>query len=67
LNNVFNVIIIDNASTQLCSDAQAVALRCQGALIVSKKDSTEVVHVENLRDQLSLASIGIVGAVLNDF
>jgi len=67
LSEVFDVIIVDNASTQLCSDAQAVALRSQGALIVSKKDATEVVHVENLRDQLSLASVRIVGAVLNDF
>lgn len=67
LSEVFDVIIIDNASTQLCSDAQAVALRSQGALIVSKKNATEAVHVENLRDQLNLASVRIVGAVLNDF
>lgn len=67
LGDAFDVIIIDNASTQLCSDAQAVALRCQGALMVSKKDVTEVVHVENLRDQLNLASVRIVGSVLNDF
>lgn len=67
LSDAFDVIIIDNASTDSCSDAQAVALRAQGALIVSKKDSTEVVHIENLRDQLNLASVNIVGSVLNEF
>lgn len=67
LSEAFDVIIIDNASTELCSDAQATALRSQGALIVSKKDVTETVHVENLRDQLNLASVQIVGAVLNEF
>lgn len=67
LNEAFDVIIIDNASTESCSDAQAVALRCQGALVVSKKDATDVVHIENLRDQLSLASVHIVGTVLNEF
>lgn len=67
LSEAFDVIIIDNASTEQCSDAQAVALRSQGALIVSKKDETEVVHIENLRDQLNLASVRIVGTVFNDF
>lgn len=66
-SEVFDVIIIDNASTETSSDAQAVALRSQGALIVSKKDSTDVVHIENLRDQLNLASVRIVGTVLNEF
>lgn len=67
LSEAFDVIIVDTSSTQVCSDAQAVALRCQGALLVSKKDVTDVVHIENLRDQLSLASVRIVGSVLNEF
>ncbi len=67
LSESFDVIIVDTSSTQFCSDAQPVALRCQGALLVSKKDVTEVVHIENLRDQLNLASVRIVGAVLNEF
>jgi protein-tyrosine kinase len=67
LSDAFDVIIIDNASAETSSDAQAVALRSQGALIVSKKDVTEVVHIENLRDQLNLASVRIVGSVLNEF
>jgi protein-tyrosine kinase len=67
LSESFDVIIVDTSSTQFCSDAQPVALRCQGALLVSKKDVTEVVHIENLRDQLNFASVRIVGAVLNEF
>lgn len=62
-----DVIIVDTASSMLYSDAQAVALRCQGALLVTRKDQTELKQVENLRDQLNMAAVRIVGAVLNVF
>lgn len=67
LSNVFDVVIVDTAPADHSADAQITALRCGGALLVSKKGETGANDIVNVRDQLNMASVHIVGSVLNEF
>ena len=63
----YDVIIVDTAPAVASSDAQTVAARCDGALLVSRLNKTRRSELENLRDQLIVTGVNIMGAVLNDF
>jgi len=63
----YDVIIVDTAPAVASSDAQTVAACCNGALLVSRLNKTRTSDLENVRDQLIVTDINIVGAVLNDF
>ncbi|HSH54724.1 MAG TPA: chain length determinant protein tyrosine kinase EpsG [Methylotenera sp.] len=63
----YDVIIVDTAPAVANSDAQTVAARCGGALLVSRLNKTRTSELENVRDQLVVTGVNIVGAVLNDF
>ncbi|HSI38078.1 MAG TPA: chain length determinant protein tyrosine kinase EpsG [Methylotenera sp.] len=63
----YDVIIVDTAPAVANSDAQTVAARCDGALLVSRLNKTRTSELENVRDQLVVTGVNIVGAVLNDF
>lgn len=63
----YDIVIVDTAPAGLTSDAQTVAGRCGGALLVSKLNQTRVNELENVRDQLTVTGVHIVGAVVNDY
>ena len=63
----FDVVIVDTAPGVDTSDAQTVAGRCGGALLVSKLNKTRISDLANIRDQLRVTGVQIVGAVVNDF
>lgn len=63
----YDVVIVDNAPAAETSDAQAVAARCGGALLVSRFHQTRLAELTNIRDQLTISGVQIVGAVVNDF
>lgn len=63
----YDVIIVDTAAAVASSDAQTVAVRCDGALLVSRLNKTRRSELENVRDQLVVTGVNIMGAVLNDF
>ena len=63
----YEVIIVDTAPAVASSDAQTVAERCDGALLVSRLNKTRRSELENVRDQLIVTGVNIMGAVLNDF
>ena len=63
----YDVVIVDTAPAADTSDAQAVAGRCGGALLVSRLNQTRISELENIRDQLNVSGVRIVGAVVNDF
>ena len=63
----YDVVIVDTSPAIDTSDAQTVASRCQGALLTSRLNETRITDLTNIRDQLTLAGVQIVGAVVNDF
>lgn len=63
----YDIVIVDTAPAGDTSDAQTVAGRCGGALLVSKLNQTRVAELENVRDQLTVTGVQIVGAVVNDY
>jgi len=63
----YDVVIVDTAPAAETSDAQAVAGRCGGALLVSRLNETRLSDLKNIRDQLIVTGVQIVGAVVNDF
>jgi len=63
----YDVVIVDTAPAADTSDAQAVAGRCRGALLVSRLNETRLSELKNIRDQLTVSGVQIVGAVVNDF
>jgi protein-tyrosine kinase len=63
----YDIVIVDTAPAGHTSDAQTVAGRCGGALLVSKLNQTRVSELENVRDQLTVTGVQIVGAVVNDY
>lgn len=63
----YDVVIVDTSPAIETSDAQTVASCCEGALIASRLNETRVEDLINIRDQLTLANVAIVGAVINDF
>jgi protein-tyrosine kinase len=63
----YDIVIVDTAPAGDTSDAQTVAGRCGGALLVSKLNQTRVNELENVRDQLTVTGVHIVGAVVNDY
>lgn len=63
----YDVVIVDTAPASITSDAQSIAGRCSGALLVSRLNQTRLADLKNIRDQLVSAGVQIVGAVVNDF
>ncbi len=63
----YDVVIVDTAPANETSDSQAVAGRCGGALLASRLNQTRLSELKNIRDQLTLSGVEIVGAVINDF
>lgn len=65
--NNYDVVIVDAPPACETSDSQAIAWRCGGALLVSRLNQTRVVDLKNIKDQLTINGVHIVGAVINDF
>ena len=63
----FDVIILDSPPSENCADAQTIAVRAEGALIVARKNTTRMWQVRGVSDSVAPASVTVVGTVLNDF
>lgn len=67
LTNEFDVILIDTPSAQQASDAQVIAQRAKGALIVGRKDHTKSSEIAQLAAILSSSSVAVLGTTLNEY
>ena len=63
----YDVIIIDTPPAAHNADAQTIAARCGGALLVSHLNNTRINELTRVRDQMTGSGVRIVGAVVNDF
>jgi capsular exopolysaccharide synthesis family protein len=65
LDKDYDIIILDTPAAEGSADAQTIASRDCGALIVARKDYTPVSAVKALFERLAGASSALVGAVIN--
>jgi chain length determinant protein tyrosine kinase EpsG len=60
----YDVVIVDTPPAILSADAQIVAARCRGALLVSRLDETPLPHVANVAEQLVMCDAQVVAAIV---
>lgn len=63
----YDAIIIDTPAAQPYADAQTLALRSSGALLVMRKNYTQLKAASQTALAMADASITVVGTVLNEF
>jgi len=63
----FDVILIDSPPAIQYADAQAIAARAGGALIVTRKDASRLSQTRAISESLAQSGASVVGAVLNAF
>jgi Mrp family chromosome partitioning ATPase len=61
------VILIDTPSAQQAADAQVIAQRARGVLIVGRKDSTKSTELGQLASILAGSGATVLGTTLNEY
>lgn len=67
LSRQFDAILIDTPSAQQAADAQVIAQRARGAVIVGRKDHTKSSEIGQLASILSSSGVTLLGTTLNDY
>lgn len=67
LSGQLDVILLDTPAASESADAQTIAVRAGGALIVARKDAARTWRVQGISESVAQARATIVGAVLNSF
>ena len=67
LEKIYEVILIDTSPLELGSDVLAVASKVRAAVIVSRKDVTGTVELQQLSQQLNTTGAKVIGSILQDF
>lgn len=63
----FDVVLVDTPAGGLYADAQTVARRADGALVVVRQNVTRVVDTRRMIDVLSRGGATIIGTAVNEF
>jgi len=67
LSSQFDVILIDTPSAQQAADAQVIAQKARGVLVVGRKDRTKAPEIAQLAGILSGSGATVLGTTLNDY
>lgn len=67
LASQYDVVIVDTPAAMLGSDYQLVANRAKGALVVARKNHTQMGVCRSLADETRAAGAAVVGSVLNEY
>jgi protein-tyrosine kinase len=67
LSHSYDVILIDTPASLQGSDAQLLAAKATGALLLGKQNSTRLAQLESLKEQLENTGTILVGSIINDF
>ncbi|MES2126797.1 MAG: chain length determinant protein tyrosine kinase EpsG [Pseudomonadota bacterium] len=67
LGGGFDVVLYDVSAFTVGADAQAIAARAGGVLLVAHRNHTMLADIEDITAQLSQSGAEVVGAVLVDF
>jgi protein-tyrosine kinase len=62
----FDVILVDTPAASESADAQAIALRTQGAVLVARSGKTPTDQLAELDDSLQHAGVTLMGLVFNE-
>jgi protein-tyrosine kinase len=62
----YSAIFVDTPPVSIGGDAITMALRCSGALLVTRRDRTRVADVAALSERLKSMTVEVVGAVINE-
>lgn len=63
----YDVVLIDTPAAVTSSDAQAIAARAGGALVVAREDRTRIEAISRLSASIQSSHAEVVGCVLNRF
>jgi chain length determinant protein tyrosine kinase EpsG len=61
----FDVVLIDTCAVSVAADAQVVAAKAKGALILTRVHKTRVSQVRTLCEELASTGVSLVGSVVN--
>lgn len=67
LQREFQVVLLDTPAAQLCADAQTIAFRAGGAVVLARKDVTNLDAAHRLVRELKQTGASIAGTVVNSF
>lgn len=67
LSSQFDVILIDTPSAQQAADAQVIAQRARGVLVVGRKDHTKSSEIAQLASIFSSSGATLLGTTLNEY
>jgi chain length determinant protein tyrosine kinase EpsG len=67
LQREFQVVLLDTPAAELCADAQTVAFRAGGALVLGRRDYTNLRATSHLVRALGETGASIAGTVMNVF
>lgn len=62
----YDVVIVDTPAANLGNDAQSIAHRARGALIIVRKNETRLDVIQRMTDDFRSAGTEVVGALLNN-
>jgi protein-tyrosine kinase len=63
----FDHVIVDTPAAILGSDANVIAARCGGALVVARKDASQVYALQELVSAMAASAAIVVGVIVNEF
>ena len=63
----FDHVIVDTPAASLGSDANVIAARCGGALVVARKDASQVGALQDLVAAMSASAATVVGVIVNEY
>lgn len=66
LENSYDVVLIDTASSQNVSDIQSVAAQTGGVLIAVRRDKSKLAALAELKEKITVTGAQVVGAVVLD-
>lgn len=65
LKNKYDTIILDSAPIRVVTDAQILATKVDGTILVVKRDSTKIDAVKDSKNLLNKVGANIIGSILN--
>ena len=63
----YDVILVDTPAAQESADAQTIAHRSKGAVLIARRDHTPIEQLSELDASLQQAGVSVMGLVFNDY
>lgn len=67
LASEYDIILLDTPAGSQGSDAQVLAAKAGGAVLLARQHKTRLLKLEVMRNLLENSNVAVVGAIINDF